>query len=272
MMHEAEVSTDEPGEQVIAASAPYVGQWQRLVSTTNWQKGRIIGQWRESLAAQGVPPAESSDEAWARLVGGVTGQHAGRLRRVFARFGAVHEQYDGLFWSHFQAALDWDDAEMWLQGATSSGWSVARMRDERRRTLGLVEESAEAAEEVDEDAGEIADFGMRNAESRESAEFGMRNAELEQAEVRVPRSEDEDEDEDDSPDSPPHREADASRSPIAAAPFAELPELPDDLAEAFETMKLAILRHKAQAWREVSLADVLGMLEGLRELAAAPAG
>ena len=24
----------------------FVGQWQRLVSTTNWDKGRIICQWR----------------------------------------------------------------------------------------------------------------------------------------------------------------------------------------------------------------------------------
>ena len=113
-------------ESLVTASQPYVGQWNRLVSTTNWQKGRIIGAWRESLAVQGLAVNEYSDEAWARLVGGVTGQHVGRLRRVFARFGETHEQFAGLYWSHFQAALDWSDAEMWLQGAVSSGWSVAR--------------------------------------------------------------------------------------------------------------------------------------------------
>ena len=54
-------------ESLVTASQPYVGQWNRLVSTTNWHKGRIIGAWRESLAAQGLAVSEFSDEAWARL-------------------------------------------------------------------------------------------------------------------------------------------------------------------------------------------------------------
>ena len=29
----------------------FVGQWNRLVSTTNWEKGRIICQWRDALCA-----------------------------------------------------------------------------------------------------------------------------------------------------------------------------------------------------------------------------
>src|SRR5262245_1921842 len=99
------------------ASPPYIGRWNHLVSTTNWEKGRIIAQWRDALLAEGAPAAHSSDEAWSRLVGGVTGQHAGRLRRVYQRFGQVYEGYEGLYWSHFQAAVEWDDAEMWLEGA-----------------------------------------------------------------------------------------------------------------------------------------------------------
>src|SRR6478735_7734535 len=103
--------------ELIAASQPFVGQWNRLVSTTNWDKGRIINDWRQALVAQDAAVTEYSDEAWGRLVGGVTGQHVGRLRRVSQRFGASQHQYAGLFWSHFQAALDWNDAEMWLEGA-----------------------------------------------------------------------------------------------------------------------------------------------------------
>src|SRR5690242_12902808 len=67
---------------VDTASQPYVGRWQRLISTTNWEKGRIICQWRETVSAEGRLAAEYSDESWARLVGGVTPQHVGRLRRV----------------------------------------------------------------------------------------------------------------------------------------------------------------------------------------------
>ncbi|MFM7117389.1 MAG: hypothetical protein ACKO0N_12220, partial [Planctomycetota bacterium] len=83
--------------QLIAESAPFIGRWNRLVSTTNWEKGRIIHEWRSALEASAAPTTEYSDEAWSRMVGGVTGQHAGRLRRVYERYGAVHADYDGLF-------------------------------------------------------------------------------------------------------------------------------------------------------------------------------
>ena len=81
---------------------------------------------------------EYSDEAWSQLVGGVTPQHVGRLRRCYDRFGHVFGEYDGIFWSHFYAALDWDDAEMWLEGAVQNKWSVSGMRKERWETLGKV--------------------------------------------------------------------------------------------------------------------------------------
>ena len=89
-------------EQPLAAV--YVGQWNRLVSTTNWEKGRIICQWREALLAAGAPVTDYSDEAWAQLVGGVTSQHVGRLRRVSQRFGGDFDQYPGLYWSFSENA------------------------------------------------------------------------------------------------------------------------------------------------------------------------
>ena len=109
-------------------SLPFVGRWNQLVSNTNWEKGRIIHQWREALRESGAPATEYSDDAWSRRVGGVTGQHVGRLRRVYQRFGLSYPDYAGLFWSHFQAAIEWDDAEMWLEGAVQNGWSVSQMR------------------------------------------------------------------------------------------------------------------------------------------------
>ena len=102
---------------VVEASTQYVGRWNRLISTTNWEKGRIICQWREALRQAGAPAASCTDDAWSRQVGNVTPQHVGRLRRVFERFGEVFDQYAGLYWSHFQAAVDWPDAEMYLEGA-----------------------------------------------------------------------------------------------------------------------------------------------------------
>ena len=106
-------------------SQHYLGRWERLVSTTNWEKGRIICQWRQAVIDADARATEYGDEAWSRHVGNVTPQHVGRLRRVYDRFGRTAEAYPGLYWSHFQAALDWNDAEMWLEGALSNGWSVS---------------------------------------------------------------------------------------------------------------------------------------------------
>lgn len=53
-------------------------------------------------------------------------------------------------------------------------------------------------------------------------------------------------------------------------PFENLGELPDDLAEAFDAFKLAILRHKQDSWEQISRDDVLASLDALKELALAP--
>ena len=127
---------EETSEIVVQTANEYVGRWNRLVSTTNWEKGRIIFEWREALQQAGAPSSVYSDEAWSQQVGNVTPQHVGRLRRVYERFEKVHQQYRGLYWSHFQAALDWDDAEMYLEGAVQNDWSVSQMRNQRWEALG----------------------------------------------------------------------------------------------------------------------------------------
>ncbi|MFN9605368.1 MAG: hypothetical protein ACK6A7_18240, partial [Planctomycetota bacterium] len=117
--------------QAAAVSAPFVGQWNQLVSQTNWEKGRIISEWRAALIDSDAPVTSYSDEAWARFVGAVTSQHVGRLRRVHERFAEHQSSYPGLYWSHFLAAIEWDDAELWLEGASRSDWSVSEMRRTR---------------------------------------------------------------------------------------------------------------------------------------------
>ena len=257
-------------ESLVTASQPFVGQWSRLVSTTNWEKGRIIVAWREALVAQGLPVTEYSDEAWSRLVGGVTGQHVGRLRRVYQRFGGARESYPGLYWSHFQASLDWNDAEMWLEVATRSGWSVAQMREQRWTTLGKLE--ADRPSQLDAVNTEL-DEDAEPARSRDAS----RAITGEYSEVTGPHY--------DGPDfgdeptrSTRHGDNDAdwldgapSVPPVELVrPFEDLPELPDDLAEAFDAMKLAILHHKRDGWTKIAERDVLRTLDALKTLATAP--
>ncbi len=258
---------------VESTSAQYLGRWNRLVSTTNWEKGRIISEWRLQLMGAGAPSHIYSDEAWSRRVGNVSSQHVGRLRRVYEQFGQCYLQYDGLFWSHFLAALDWeDDAEMWLEGAVQNSWSVSQMRKARWETLGRIPEQEPkddevAAEEPDADAvaveepvsaasagsiGVVTDPETKDAEDAASSE-------TEDASEQAPF------------DSDP---AENGEEPVVATPpvrpFENLPRLPDDLQEAFECFKLAILAHKLTHWQEISRDNVLAILDALKQLALAP--
>jgi hypothetical protein len=250
-----EAATGE-NPNIETACSEYLGRWNRLVSTTNWEKGRIVAEWREALIEAGAAAAAYSDEAWSQRVGNVTPQHTGRLRRVYQRFAEMRDAYHGLYWSHFQAALDWDDAEMWLEGAVQNRWSISQMQGERSRTLGaMVEASVDvAAVEVDEDAAAAsadlppAASGVSTAEAHETAD-GEADADSVAFEAA---------------------EASAGDESVAVRPFENLPSLPADLRDAFDGFKLAIVHHRISNWQEVSLADVLATLEALRQLALAP--
>ena len=49
-------------------------------------------------------------------------------------------------------------------------------------------------------------------------------------------------------------------------PFAGLPELPDDLSDAVEMLKLSILRHKTAGWDQVDAASVQKYLDAMSVL------
>ncbi len=261
--------TTEVDEEVVEqASAEYLGRWNRLISTTNWEKGRIISAWRQALIESDLPQQAYSDEAWARRVGNVSGQHVGRLRRVYDRFGDDYHNYSGLFWSHFQAVLDWDDAEMWLEGAVQNHWSVAQMRDQRWEALGAPEDKKPRPEDIV--VGEFDEDSQSCEDDPQSTIDGSLDV------VRDPNTE---EDEtgagelDESVDSLPFEtdtlaDSDPSLSPVR--PFEHLPKLPDDIQDAVECFKLAILAHKMTGWGDVSCDDVLAALNALKQLALAP--
>lgn len=270
----------ESPAQIDEASQPYVGRWNRLVSTTNWEKGRIIHEWRTALIEEDAPAADYSDEAWSRKVGAVTGQHAGRLRRVYDRFGAVTEQFEGLYWSHFQAALDWDDAEMWLEGALQNSWSVSNMRRQRWETLGAIPEQQPRDEDI---VATDVDEDFQPSDAEPSPPDAIAGSIQQVQDPRSPAGPDFGDEEDVASKSRKKKQPDGESGASIYAeedespkidfvrPFENLGELPDDLTEAFEAFKLAILRHKTDDWQQVSRDDVLASLDALKELALAPA-
>lgn len=262
-------------------SEQFLGQWRHLVSTTNWEKGRIIFDWREALKNSDAPAAEYADEAWSRRVGNVTPQHVGRLRRVYERFDSVRDEYAGLFWSHFQAALDWDDAEMWLEGAVQSQWSIADMRRQRAEANGAVEDEESAAETAaaepwddDADSGEGVEAALSTVSDPDqgSAEYDSEDSDSDDRDSHESDDEESGYDRsefDDDRSNAGDREAMAEADSVA--PFAELPPLPPDVNDAFEAFKLCILRHKVAGWQDISRADLLGTLDALKQLAMTPA-
>jgi hypothetical protein len=255
-----------------AASLPFVGRWNKLVTTTNWEKGRIIQQWREAMTASGAPVTEYSDEAWARRVSGVTGQHVGRLRRVYQKFGEVFERFDGLYWSHFQAALDWEDSEVWLEQAAEQNWSVTQLRSVRWESLGIPPEElgAEVAP-IDAELDEDFEPALREKPASEAVPSAREQA---RTAAEGPTIEGPDFGDDDA--EPEGRSefhdgfAAGEDAPPPVRPFQAIGSLPDDVVEAFEGYKLAILRHKREGWREISLEEMLATLDSLKELALAP--
>jgi hypothetical protein len=156
---------------------------------------------------------------------------------------------------------------MWLEGAKQSGWSVSQMREQRWTTMGEVESERPRASdivvaEIDEDA--------------EPARRQTPSITGEYSEVSGPRH-----DGPDFGDEPnvgqasslpnnSHGRLEACPTVELVRPFEDLPDLPDDLAEAFDSMKLAILRHKRETWEEISAADVLRTLDALKALVLAP--
>ncbi len=254
------IAATDPGAEPGTDGDPFVGKWNRLVSTTNWEKGRIICEWRASLMSGGAEASAYSDDAWASLVGGVTGQHVGRLRRVYQRFGDVFERYEGVYWSHFHAGIDWDDAEMWLEGAVQNGWSVSQMRGKRWETVGTPGEQPPAADEPEPEGASGDGSADETAVVVESASTPIN------APASPAAGEDVDEETADDAD----EKSEAAEAPEPAAKSARLnvavDDLPDDLADAFEQFKLAIIANRRGGWKRTTPESVLDCLDALKQL------
>ena len=265
---EALTEIDSQSQQV---TEPFVGQWNTLISQTNWEKGRIIYEWRSALIAASAPPSSFSDDNWSRQVGAVTSQHVGRLRRVFERFGEIRSSFPGLYWSHFLAGIDWDDAEMWLEGAMRSRWSISEMRRTRWESTGGDPKHAPRDEElitseVDDDYDALtaeADIESdREKQDRiesgplaEGPDFGDEGDEP----TKANRA--------DQGDSGIDTDSfDASKE--MSNPFFGLPNLPPDIADALEQFKLSIVRHRASQWADISQKGLLDVLDALKSFVA----
>jgi hypothetical protein len=272
------VESQEHSPFIDQLSEPMVGKWNVLVSQTTWEKGALILRWRNELIAANVPGTAYADDAWAKRVGNVSAQHVGRLRRVAERFGEKNKNYAGLYWSHFYAALDWDDAEMWLEGAVQNDWSVAQMRMQRWETLGGTAEHQPhevdvIVAELDEDAysrktmperieGRNVEIGAADALDNSSADsVTTANPAVKPSKKKEQTKKDK--------AKQIESNGDALRTGELLMSLKGIANFPVALAESLELVKVAILNHKLAGWKAVSAEHVCRTLETLKMLTAA---
>ncbi len=108
------------------------------VNQCRWVVGECAARWTKKYAKG------RTDADFAALIG-VSGDQVFQRRRVWETFSDVRETYLKLKWSHFYAALNWDDAPECLTWAEETDATVAEMKAWRRALRG--EDLTTAAEE-----------------------------------------------------------------------------------------------------------------------------
>ncbi len=116
---------------------------KKALSRCNWEIGECAAQWTERYAKG------RTDADFGALIG-LSGDQVYQRRRVWERFHEVYQEYDSLRWSHFYAALNWDDARDCLGWADDVHATVAEMKAWRRAQHGedLTQSSEEPPFEV----------------------------------------------------------------------------------------------------------------------------
>lgn len=171
----AEVRQDQDSEAAI------IRQIKESISTNNWNIGRLAALWTT---------------AWARGRGdgdlggmvGMSGDQVGQRRRVWERFGGKTDTYQFLSWSHFYAALNWDDAESYLQWASDNQATVSELKAYRQAKVAPpLFSDADPFGEGEEGAGTDSGGDGQDAEGEEDGtETG--GTESEEQPPRPPRS------------------------------------------------------------------------------------
>ncbi len=111
----AEVRQEEQSEAAMIQEA------KQVISTSAWKLGEIACRWTAAYARG------RTDAALGAALG-ISGDQVYQRRRVWERFSGISDTYRNLSWSHFYAALTWDDADACLNWACENYATVAEMK------------------------------------------------------------------------------------------------------------------------------------------------
>ncbi len=115
--------------EITESEEELISRAQLAVSQCNWSVGECAAKWTQKYARG------RTDADFAALLG-LSPDQIFQRRRVWETFADVHATYPTLKWSHFYAALNWDDAPECLQWADENQSTVAEMKAWRRALRG----------------------------------------------------------------------------------------------------------------------------------------
>ena len=96
----------------------FVSEAEQILAPTQWEIGRIASECKE---VTGKTDAELGERI------GLSRDQVQQRRSVWDRFGDDSDMYRNLKWSHFHAAMNWDDAAETLKTADRDDMTVAVM-------------------------------------------------------------------------------------------------------------------------------------------------
>lgn len=111
--------------QVCEAEQSLINRAQQANSTAAWEIGECASKWLKKFANG------RTDAEFGELIGMKKSQIQQR-RQVYERFAGDHPG-DRLSWSHFRAAVHWDDADHWLKWAEDNNASKNEMVAARKK-------------------------------------------------------------------------------------------------------------------------------------------
>jgi hypothetical protein len=135
-----------PSLVVTESEQELVTQAQLAVSQCNWVVGECAAKWTHKYA-KGRTDADFAGKV------GLSADEVFQRRRVCEKFGDIHHKYPALKWSHFYAALNWDDAADCFSWTLENEATVAEMKAWRRAIRG---EDLSVEQPVDDFAGDPA--------------------------------------------------------------------------------------------------------------------
>lgn len=121
---------------------------REIESKSAWIIGEKAFRWQQTYA-RGRPLCD-----FAALIR-IDVEHVAQCLNVFKRFADMQHKFPDLRWTHFKAALEWDDANECLAWANEMRATVAEMRSWRRARRGDEEPAEVFRSETGKKQGEL---------------------------------------------------------------------------------------------------------------------